>query len=90
MRPVVATSTISAVGQGEPGNAVLTVAGSPSGTPTTPFFSGQPSTTTAGQALPPAVEGDGRKLYDLVWKRTVASQMASARLEQTTLDIASD
>jgi len=37
-----------------------------------------------------ALDGDGRKLYDLVWKRTVASQMASARLEQTTLDIASE
>ena len=28
------------------------------------------------------------KLYDLIWKRTLASQMASAELERTTADIA--
>ncbi len=28
------------------------------------------------------------KLYDLIWKRTVASQMQSAELERTTIDIA--
>lgn len=28
-----------------------------------------------------------QKLYDLIWKRTVASQMADARLEKTTVDI---
>ena len=32
---------------------------------------------------------DQRKLYDLVWKRTLASQMSAARLERTTVDIAS-
>jgi DNA topoisomerase-1 len=32
---------------------------------------------------------DQRKLYDLIWKRTLASQMAAARLERTTVDIAS-
>jgi DNA topoisomerase-1 len=30
------------------------------------------------------------KLYDLVWKRAVASQMASAQLERTTVDLVSD
>ncbi|MBS3960780.1 MAG: type I DNA topoisomerase [Sandarakinorhabdus sp.] len=30
------------------------------------------------------------KLYDLIWKRAVASQMASARLERTTVDFLSD
>ncbi len=30
------------------------------------------------------------KLYDLIWKRTLASQMESARLEQTTAEITSD
>ncbi|SEN25079.1 DNA topoisomerase I [Gemmobacter aquatilis] len=35
------------------------------------------------------VEADQRKLYDLIWKRTIASQMAAARLERTTVDIAS-
>jgi DNA topoisomerase-1 len=36
------------------------------------------------------MDGDQRKLYDLIWKRTLACQMASARLERTTVDIASD
>ncbi|WP_421704680.1 type I DNA topoisomerase [Aliiroseovarius sp.] len=35
------------------------------------------------------LEPDQRKLYDLIWKRTLASQMASARLERTSVDIAS-
>ncbi len=35
-------------------------------------------------------DADQRKLYDLVWKRTLACQMAAARLERTTVDIASD
>jgi DNA topoisomerase I len=34
-------------------------------------------------------EADQRKLYELVWKRTIASQMASARLERTSVDIGS-
>jgi DNA topoisomerase I len=34
------------------------------------------------------LEPDQAKLYDLVWKRMVASQMASAELERTTVDIA--
>ncbi|MGF6861984.1 DNA topoisomerase-1 [Rhodobacteraceae bacterium MBR-64] len=34
-------------------------------------------------------DGDQRKLYDLIWKRTIASQMAAARLERTTVDVAS-
>ena len=32
---------------------------------------------------------DQRKLYDLIWKRTIASQMASARLERTAVDVIS-
>jgi DNA topoisomerase I len=35
-------------------------------------------------------DADQRKLYDLIWKRTIASQMAAARLERTTVDIGSD
>ena len=31
--------------------------------------------------------GDADKLYALVWKRTIASQMASARMERTTVDL---
>src|SRR6056297_2079942 len=34
-------------------------------------------------------EDDQRKLYELVWKRTLASQMEAARMERTTVDIAS-
>ncbi len=35
------------------------------------------------------LEADQRKLYDLIWKRTLASQMEAARLERTTVDVAS-
>ncbi len=31
-----------------------------------------------------------RRLYDLIWKRTIASQMAAAQLENTTVSIAAD
>ncbi len=31
--------------------------------------------------------GDHSRLYDLIWKRAMASQMASARLERTTIDL---
>lgn len=36
-----------------------------------------------------SVGGDtaGQKLYDLIWKRTIASQMADAQLEKTTVTI---
>ena len=34
-------------------------------------------------------DADQRKLYDLIWKRTLACQMEAARLERTTVDIAS-
>ena len=33
------------------------------------------------------LDEDGRKLYDLIWKRTIASQMASAEMERTAVDI---
>jgi DNA topoisomerase-1 len=35
-------------------------------------------------------EDDQRKLYDLIWKRTIASQMEAARLERTTITVASN
>ena len=35
-------------------------------------------------------EDDQRKLYDLIWKRTLACQMEGARLERTTVDLGSD
>jgi DNA topoisomerase I len=34
------------------------------------------------------VDRDQRRLYELIWKRTVASQMASALFDQVTVDIA--
>jgi len=33
------------------------------------------------------LEADQRKLYDLIWKRTLASQMSGARLQRTTAEI---
>ncbi len=42
--------------------------------------------------LPAAVsrflDADQARLYELIWKRTIASQMASAELERTTIEIA--
>ncbi|WP_417261994.1 type I DNA topoisomerase [Celeribacter sp.] len=35
-------------------------------------------------------DSDQRKLYDLIWKRTIACQMEGAKLERTTVDIMSD
>ena len=35
-------------------------------------------------------EEDQRKLYELIWTRTIASQMEAARLERTTVEIASE
>lgn len=35
------------------------------------------------------LEPDQRKLYDLIWKRSIACQMSAARLERTTVDILS-
>ena len=34
------------------------------------------------------VSGDHARLYELIWKRALASQMASARMERTTIDSA--
>ncbi|MCW3835367.1 type I DNA topoisomerase [Sphingomonas canadensis] len=34
-----------------------------------------------------AGSGDHGRLYDLIWKRALASQMASARLERTTIEL---
>ena len=36
------------------------------------------------------LDEDGRRLYELVWKRMLASQMASAELDQVAIDIAVD
>ena len=47
---------------------------------------------TAFDRSPDRVRGlsdDEYKLYDLIWKRAIASQMESARLENTTIDLLS-
>ena len=49
----------------------------------------RPTDMTAGPDDLRLTEADQRKLYELIWKRTLASQMASARLERTSVDIAS-
>lgn len=36
------------------------------------------------------LDDDQRRLYELIWKRTIASQMAEARMERTVADIVSD
>ncbi|VAW07272.1 DNA topoisomerase I [hydrothermal vent metagenome] len=36
------------------------------------------------------LDEDQRRLYELIWKRTIASQMAEANFERTTVDILSD
>ena len=35
-------------------------------------------------------EADQRRLYELIWKRSIACQMEAARLERTTVEIASE
>jgi len=37
-----------------------------------------------------ALEPDQRRLYDLIWKRSIASQMEAARFERTTVDVGSN
>ncbi|MBL4918233.1 type I DNA topoisomerase [Szabonella alba] len=34
-------------------------------------------------------DADQRRVYDLIWKRTIASQMSAARLERTTVEVTS-
>ena len=36
------------------------------------------------------LDEDGNKLYRLIWKRSLASQMSSAQYERTSIDIISD
>ena len=42
----------------------------------------------AGARSPNIVDRDQARLYELIWNRAVASQMESAELERTTVDIA--
>jgi DNA topoisomerase-1 len=47
-------------------------------------------TVMASAAEDLRLDGEQKKLYDLIWKRTIASQMAAARLERTTVDVGSN
>ncbi|KAJ56022.1 DNA topoisomerase I [Actibacterium mucosum KCTC 23349] len=49
----------------------------------------RPTDMTRDAANLRVADDDQRKLYDLIWKRTLASQMAGARLERTTVDVSS-
>ncbi len=49
----------------------------------------RPTDMTRDAAALRLTDADQRKLYDLIWKRTLASQMAAARMERTTVDVAS-
>ncbi len=49
----------------------------------------RPTEMTRDAASLKLSEPDQRKLYDLIWKRTLASQMAAARMERTTVDVGS-
>ncbi|WP_296765473.1 type I DNA topoisomerase [Sediminimonas sp.] len=49
----------------------------------------RPTEMTRDAAALKLSDGDQRKLYDLIWKRTLACQMAAAKLERTTVDIGS-
>ncbi|MEQ9258825.1 MAG: type I DNA topoisomerase [Roseovarius sp.] len=49
----------------------------------------RPTDMTRDAAKIRVSDPDQRKLYDLIWKRTLACQMAAARLERTTVDIES-
>ncbi|WP_339856311.1 type I DNA topoisomerase [Roseovarius nubinhibens] len=49
----------------------------------------RPTDMTRDAAALKLTDADQRKLYDLIWKRTLACQMESARLERTTVEIGS-
>ncbi len=49
----------------------------------------RPTEMTRDASQIKATDTDQRKLYDLIWKRTLACQMAAARMERTTVEIGS-
>ncbi len=49
----------------------------------------RPTDMTRAAADLGLADSDQRRLYDLIWKRTLASQMESARLERTVVEIES-
>ena len=49
----------------------------------------RPTDATRDAASLKLTDADQRKLYDLIWKRTIACQMAAAKIERTTVEIGS-
>ena len=49
----------------------------------------RPTEITKDAAALKLTDAEQRKLYDLIWKRTIACQMAAAKLERTAVDITS-
>ena len=49
----------------------------------------RPTSAAKDSASLKLTDADQRKVYDLIWKRTISCQMAAAELERTTVDIAS-
>jgi DNA topoisomerase-1 len=49
----------------------------------------RPTDMSADVSKLPRLEADQRKLYDLIWKRTLSCQMEAARLERTSVEVAS-
>jgi DNA topoisomerase-1 len=49
----------------------------------------RPTEMSVDASLLKTTDADQRKLYDLIWKRTLASQMSAARMERTTVDVGS-
>ena len=45
------------------------------------------SLTRRPEYIAPTLDVDQAKLYELIWKRTMASQMENARVQRTTIDI---
>jgi DNA topoisomerase I len=49
----------------------------------------RPTEMTLDASQLKVTEADQKKLYDLIWKRTIACQMEAARMERTTVDVGS-
>jgi DNA topoisomerase-1 len=49
----------------------------------------RPTELSRGPDRAGELDGDQRRLYELIWKRAIASQMEAARLERTTVEIGS-
>ncbi len=50
----------------------------------------RPTDVSKDASIAKISDADQRKLYDLIWKRTISCQMEAAKLERTTIDIASE